>query len=132
MQRVARYPLFLNAMLEHTYSDSNERIHLQGERSRRYMYNTIQPADQPLYQLDLVVILEFYTMYAPFLRLFLIPVSHVCIDAVDSMIRVADYINEMQRISEVYSSLFDDMIKESGLAEVSQSMYTPTKTPLAA
>jgi len=33
--RVARYPLFLNAMLEHTYSDSNERIHLQGERLRR-------------------------------------------------------------------------------------------------
>jgi len=57
---------------------------------------------------------------------------YVCIDAVDSMVRVADYINEMQRISEVYSSLFDDMIKESGLAEVSQSTCIPTKTPLAA
>ena len=46
-------------------------------------------------------------------------------DAVDGMVRVADYINEMQRISETYSSLFDDMIRNSGLAEVSQAIKEP-------
>ena len=51
-------------------------------------------------------------------------------DAVDGMVRVADYINEMQRISETYSSLFDDMIKNSGLAEVSQAIKeTHTRIP---
>ena len=47
-------------------------------------------------------------------------------DAVDGMVRVADYINEMQRISETYSSLFDDMMKNSGLAEVSPGTKNPT------
>lgn len=46
-------------------------------------------------------------------------------DAVDGMVRVADYINEMQRISETYSSLFDDMMKNSGLAEVSPGTKNP-------
>ncbi len=40
-------------------------------------------------------------------------------DAIEGMLRVANYINEMQRISEMYSSLFDSMLKDSGLNEVS-------------
>ncbi len=39
-------------------------------------------------------------------------------DAIEGMLRVATYINEMQRISEMYSSLFDCMLKDSGLSEV--------------
>ena len=34
------------------------------------------------------------------------------------MMKVADYINEMQRISEMYFSLFQSLLKDSGLAEV--------------
>ena len=39
-------------------------------------------------------------------------------DALDSMARVADHINEMKRISDTYYSLFEEMLKESKLAEV--------------
>ena len=47
-------------------------------------------------------------------------------DAIEGMVRVADYINEMQRISETYSSLFDSMLKQSGLSEVSwPHVYSP-------
>ena len=36
------------------------------------------------------------------------------------MTRVANYLNEMQRVSETYSALFDTILRESGGVEVSQ------------
>ena len=45
---------------------------------------------------------------------------YLCSDAVEAMTRVANYINEVQRVSETYSALFDTILKESGGAEVSQ------------
>ena len=45
---------------------------------------------------------------------------HVYSDAVEAMTRVANYLNEMQRVSETYSALFDTILRESGGVEVSQ------------
>lgn len=50
--------------------------------------------------------------------MWLFPSVHVCSDAVEAMTRVANYINEMQRVSETYSALFDTILRESGGAEV--------------
>ena len=35
------------------------------------------------------------------------------------MTQVARYINEVQKVSELYAHLFDDLLLKSGLAEVS-------------
>ena len=40
------------------------------------------------------------------------------VDAIESTDRAANYINEMQRVSEMYSSLFDGLLRESGMADV--------------
>ena len=45
--------------------------------------------------------------------------THVFSDAVEAMTRVANYLNEMQRVSETYSALFDTILRESGGVEVS-------------
>jgi len=56
MQRVARYPLFLNAMLEHTNSDSDERIHLQGERLRCIIMQHLQIPQNAYFEFTLHII----------------------------------------------------------------------------
>lgn len=43
-------------------------------------------------------------------------------DALDNMVRVADHINEMKRISDMYYSVFEAMLRESELTEVRMFM----------
>ena len=40
------------------------------------------------------------------------------IEAITAMTQVARYINEVQKVSELYAHLFDDLLLKSGLAEV--------------
>ena len=59
----------------------------------------------------------------------------MCADAIESTDRAANYINEMQRVSEMYSSLFDDLLRESGMADVGLHFCCSahnTKLPLGA
>ena len=39
-------------------------------------------------------------------------------EVIISMDQVARYINEVQRVSEIYAHLFDELLQQSGLAEV--------------
>ena len=40
------------------------------------------------------------------------------VDAVEAMSRVADYINEVQRLCETYGTVLDSFLKEQALPEV--------------
>ena len=48
-------------------------------------------------------------------------------DALDNMVRVADHINEMKRISDTYYSVFEAMLRESKLTEVHMFMLCIVK-----
>lgn len=72
MLRLLRYPLFLQALKDHTDKDSKERNQLM--------------------------------------------------DTITDVVKVTEYINEVQRITESYAQLFDQLLKESGLAEFGVSV----------
>ena len=40
------------------------------------------------------------------------------VDAVEAMSRVADYINEVQRLCETYGTVLDSFLKDQALLEV--------------
>ena len=44
--------------------------------------------------------------------------STITVEAITAMTQVARYINEVQKVSELYAHLFDGLLLKSGLAEV--------------
>jgi hypothetical protein len=97
VQRISRYPLFINAMMDNTLPDSEEKEHLKGitvTLGGRWGY---------------IIIICFFMRTCMW---------HNIIDALGAMTHVADYINEVQRLCETYGTVLDSFLKDQALPEV--------------
>ena len=122
IKRLSRYPLFLNAMIENCPPESEERADLTGKMAAPFC---------SLSQLSCTNMAFLFHFLSPCLtceyikapsKLFLssipiIPFTHFLMihstDVVEGMGGVANYINEMQRVSETYCSLFHTILSEN-------------------